>query len=92
GTIVGTSKVYTLDGRLDPDRTADARSAFMVAPSLDKRPVSDPDKLAVGLLNGPPGYKNFEAGKPNRVVMGGLDAIELKGKAVDEDDGKPIEL
>lgn len=92
GTIVGTSKVYTLDGRLDPDRTADARSAFMVAPSLDKRPVSDPDKLAVGLLNSLPGYKNFEAGKPNRVVIGGLDAIELKGKAVDEDDGKPIEL
>lgn len=92
GTLVGTSKVYTLDGRLDPDRTGDARSAFMVAPSLDKRPVTEPEKLAVGLLSTLPGYKDLKPGAPRAIIVGGLDGIELEAEAVDEDDGKPIHL
>ncbi len=92
GTLVGTSKVYTLDGRLDPDRTGDARSAFMVAPSLDKRPVPEPEKLAVGLLSTLPGYKDLKPGEPRPVIVGGLDGIELEAEAVDEDDGRPIHL
>jgi hypothetical protein len=92
GKLVGTSKVYTLDGRLEPDRTGDARSAFMVAPSLDKRPVTEPEKLAVGLLASLPGYKDLKPGKPRPVIVGGLDGFELEAEAVDEDDGKPIRL
>ncbi len=92
GTLVGTSKVYTLDGRLDPDRTGDARSAFMVAPSLDKRPVTEPEKLAVGLLASLPGYKNLKPGAPRRIIIAGLDGIEVEAEATDEDDGKPIHL
>ena len=36
GTLVGISKLYTLDGQLEPERSGETRSAFMVAPSLDK--------------------------------------------------------
>lgn len=92
GTLVGTSKVYTLDGRLDPTRPGDARSAFMVAPSLDKRPVSEPDKLAVGLLASLPGYKNLKPGVPRPILVGGLDGFEVEAEATDEDDGNPIHL
>jgi hypothetical protein len=92
GTLVGTSKVYTLDGRLEPERSGETRAAFMVAPSLDKRPVGEPDKLAVALLASLPGYKNVRPGEPHAVRIGGLDGVEVGADAVDEDDGKAIRL
>jgi len=92
GTLVGTSKVYTLDGRLDPDRAGETRSAFMVAPSLDKRPIAEPEKLSVALLTSLPGYKDFKPGDARPVHIGGLDGVEVEAGAVDDDDGKPIHL
>lgn len=92
GTLVGTSKVYTLDGKLEPERTGVTRSAFMVAPSLDKRPIGDPDKLAVALLASLPGYTNVKPGEPQEVEINGLNGVEVQADAVDEDDGHPIRL
>lgn len=92
GTLVGTSKVYTLDGRLEPERAGQTRSAFMVAPSLDKRPIAEPDKLAVGLLSSLPGYKEFKPGTPRHVHISGLDGVEVEAAAIDADDGNPIHL
>lgn len=92
GRLVGTSKVYTLDGRLEPERAGETRSAFMVAPSLDKRPVTEPDKQSVALLASLPGYKDFKPGEPRAINIGGLDGVEVEAEATDEDDGKPIHL
>jgi hypothetical protein len=92
GTLVGTSKVYTLDGSLEPERAGETRSAFMVAPSLDKRPVTEPKKQSVALLASLPGYKNFKPGETHEINIGGLDGIELDGEALDVDDDKPIHL
>lgn len=92
GTLVGTSKVYTLDGRLEPERRGETRSAFMVAPSLDKRPIADPKKLAVTLLAGLPGYKDVEPGEPHEIEVDGLNGVEVSAEAIDEDDGKKIHL
>jgi len=92
GTLVGTSKVYTLDGSLEPERAGETRSAFMVAPSLDKRPVTEPKKQSVALLASLPGYKNFKPGETRAINIGGLDGIEVEGEALDVDDDKPIHL
>ncbi len=92
GTLVGTSKVYTLDGRLEPERSGETRSAFMVAPSLDKRRVAEPEKLAVALLASLPGYKDVKPGEPHDVKIGDLDGVEVGADAVDADDGRPIRL
>jgi hypothetical protein len=92
GTLVGTSKVYTLDGRLEPERTGETRSAFMVAPSLDKRPVTEPEKQSVALLASLPGYKDFKPGETRSINIGGLDGVEVEADALDADDGKPIHL
>lgn len=92
GTLVGTSKVYTLDGRLEPERRGETRSAFMVAPSLDKRPIADPDKLAVALLASLPGYRNVKPGEPRDIKVGDLDGVEVAAEAVDEDDDTPVHL
>jgi hypothetical protein len=92
GTLVGTSKVYTLDGRLEPERRGETRSAFMVAPSLDKRPVAQPDKLAVALLASLPGYKEVMPGEPHDFKVGDLNGVEVSASAVDEDDNTPVHL
>jgi len=92
GTLVGTSKVYTLDGRLEPERAGKTRSAFMVAPSLDKRPIAEADKLAVALLAGLPGYKDIKPGEPHDIKVGDLDGVEVSAHAVDEDDDVPVHL
>ncbi len=92
GTLVGTSKVYTLDGRLEPERRGETRSAFMVAPSLDKRPVGEPDKLAVALLASLPGYKEVKPGEPQEIKIGDLEGVEVSATAVDEDDNTPVHL
>ena len=92
GTLVGTSKVYTLDGSLQPERAGETRSAFMVAPSLDKRPVTEPKKQSVALLASLPGYKDFKPGETHAINIGGLDEIEVEGEALDVDDDKPIHL
>ena len=92
GTLVGTSKVYTLDGRLEPERRGETRSAFMVAPSLDKRPIANPKKLAVRLLASLPGYKDVKPGEAHDIEIDGLKGVEVSAEAVDEDDGKPIHL
>jgi hypothetical protein len=92
GRLVGTSKVYTLDGRLEPERAGETRSAFMVAPSLDKRQVAEPNKQAVALLASLPGYKDFKAGSTRSIKIGGLDGVEVEADAIDEDDGKSIHL
>ena len=92
GTLVGTSKIYTLDGRLEPERAGETRSAFMVAPSLDKRPVEQPMKQAVALLAALPGYRDFKAGDPRSIRIGGLDGVEVEADAVDEDDNTPVHL
>jgi len=92
GRIVGTSKIYTLDGRLEPERAGETRSAFMVAPSIDKRVITEPEKQAVALLGSLPGFKDFKAGKPRAIRIGGLDGIEVEAEAVDADDDRPIHL
>jgi hypothetical protein len=92
GRLVGTSKVYTLDGRLEPERAGVTRSAFMVAPSLDKRPVSEPNKQAVALLASLPGYRDIKPGAPRAIRIGGLDGVEVEADAVDTDDDKPVHL
>ena len=92
GTLVGTSKVYTLDGRLEPERAGETRSAFMVAPSLDKRPVTHLEKQSVALLASLPGYKDFKPGEPHAINIGGLDGVEVEAEALDADDGRPIHL
>ncbi|MES1179705.1 MAG: hypothetical protein ABUL43_00765, partial [Hyphomicrobium sp.] len=92
GTLVGTSKVYTLDGRLEPERAGVTRSAFMVAPSLDKRTVADAKKEAVALLATLSGYRDLKTEAPHEVTIAGLPAVETWANAIDTDDDVPVRL
>jgi len=92
GTLVGTSKVYTLDGRLEPERAGVTRSAFMVAPSLDKRPIAEPKKEAVTLLASLSGYRDIKTEEPRDITIAGLPGVETWAGAIDEDDNLPVRL
>ncbi len=92
GTLVGTSKVYTLDGRLEPERAGVTRSAFMVAPSLDKRAIAEPKKEAVALLASLSGYRDIKTEEPREIAIGGMPGVETWASAVDEDDNTPVRL
>ena len=65
----------------------------MVAPSLDKRPVDQPEE-AVGRAAGEPaGLQGLQAGRAARSInIGGLDGVEVEAEALDADDDKPIHL
>lgn len=92
GRVVGTSKLYTLDGRLEPERIGETRTAFMVAPSLDKRIIQEPAKQSVALLSSLPGFTDFKPGKPSPLAVGGLSGFEVTATATDTDSGRQLHL
>ena len=64
----------------------------MVAPSLDKRPIGDPDKLAVALLASLPGYKDVKPGEPHDVKIGDLDGVEVEAARSTRTTASPMRL
>lgn len=92
GAFVGTSRLYTLDGRMEPERKGEQRSIVIVAPSLDKRIVPDAEQLARSLIGSLAGYKDIVPGAPRRISVGGLDGIEIEADAVDTGEGRKMRL
>lgn len=92
GAFVGTSRLYTLDGRMEPERKGEQRSIVIVAPSLDKRIVPNAEQLAKSLIDSLAGYKDIVPGTPRRISVGGLDGIEIEADAVDTGEGRKMRL
>lgn len=92
GAFVGTSRLYTLDGRMEPERKGDQRSIVLVAPSLDKRPIGDAEHLAKSLIGSLAGYKDIVPGAARKITAGGLDGIEIEADAVDTGEGLKVRL
>ncbi len=92
GAFVGTSRLYTLDGRMEPERKGDQRSIVLVAPSLDKRPIGDAEQLAKSLIGSLAGYKDIVPGAARKITAGGLDGIEIEADAVDTGEGRKVRL
>ncbi len=83
GRIAGTSKLFTLNGRLEPEQNGTARPALIVAPSIDKRAIVDINATAKALMQALPGYRDLEIGVPEPVTVSKLKGIALRGTAVD---------
>lgn len=90
GTLVGTSTLYTLDGRMEPERKGEVRSTLIVAPSLDQRGIPDPAKLATTLLSSLTGFKGISPGPPQRQTIDGVAAVTIDANAVDSDRETPV--
>lgn len=83
GRVAGTSKLYTLDGRLEPEHKGASRPALIVAPSIDKRPIVDINATARTLMQTLPGYRDMDIGVPEAVSVSGMSGVALKGTAID---------
>ena len=92
GTLLGTTRAFTLDGRMEPSPSKEPRAILIVAPSLDRRPVPEPETYAEKLLDGLPGIKSPKIAERQLVKLAGLDAVEIVGTATDADSGKEISI
>ncbi len=92
GTFVGTSKIYTPDGRVTPEKSGQIRSTFIVAPSIDKRQIGDPTALSKKLLASLNGYTDMKIQASRAVMISDLKGIEVEATALDEDTARPTLL
>ncbi len=92
GSFIGTSRLYTLDGRMEPDPQNTTRPTLLVAPSLDKRPVDDDEALARRLVLSLSGYKDLQPGPVRRLSIAGMPAVEVATDAVDATTGAPVRI
>lgn len=90
GTIVGTSQLFTLDGRMEPERKGEVRSLLMVAPSLDQRAIPDPEAMAKNLVSTLTGFKGIKPGATVRTTIDGVAAVTLDAEAVDSEQAAPV--
>jgi len=92
-TLVGTSKVLTLDGKLSSKaRTGGTQASFIIAPSLDRRPVSDASAFAEKLLRGLSGYNAITVEASVEVEIAGMPGVEIEATATNATDGTPVRL
>lgn len=92
GTLVGTSKVFTRDGRLEPETPGEQRSVFIVAPSIDKRPVPEAEAFARRLIESVTGYTKLTVKPAESVTIDGIDGVRLTAEAEDTKTGRPFVL
>ncbi len=92
GTMLGTTRVFTLDGRMEPSKKGEVRPVLIVSPSLDRRLLPEPVAYAEKLLEGLPGIAAPSITERRRITIAGLDAVELVGKATDKDGKAEIAL
>ena len=94
GTLAGTARAYTLDGVLSPPpgTPKTGRELFLVAPSLDARPVGDLEAFTRTALPSLAGVKEMNVGKIEPITIGGLKGLAARAMAKDADDGKPLHV
>lgn len=91
GSFAGTARAYTLDGKLDPGGKAPGRTLFLVAPSLDNRPVGDKKAFAAKALESFAGASGIKVTSTKEVTIGGLKGIASRATAkADGQDGVPL--
>ena len=90
GSILGTTRAYTFDGKMEPGAPGELRPVLIVAPSLDRRPVTEPHKQAEVLLGGLPGVQTPRIEERRDLSVAGMAAIELTATASDKASGREM--
>lgn len=93
GRVAGTSRIYTLDGRMDVEPQGDSpRAMVVVAPSLDQRTITDEAELARKLVLSLSGYRDIKPADPRKLSVGAAPAVEIVTEAVDVASGVPVRI
>lgn len=83
GALAGAATLYTLDGVLTPGTPDPSGALFVVAPSLDERPVGDLDTFARRALEGTSGFTDVVLTSSRALTVAGLRGVELTATAKD---------
>jgi hypothetical protein len=81
GTFAGTARLYTTDGITDPGTKAPGRAVFIVAPSLDLRPIPDVRAFAKAAMGQIAAATDITLTWTDDVAMGGLQGVASKATA-----------
>lgn len=92
GRFLGTARLYTLDGMMEPAGKGEARSAFIVAPSLDQGAVGNVGELAQRLVRSLAGFIDIAPGEPAAIHIAGLAGVAIEAKAVHESDRHEVRV
>lgn len=87
GSLLGTTQIYTLDGRMEPPAKSATRASLIVAPSLDRRVVIEADTYAETLLGGLAGIDDVKVVERRRIEVDGKPAVEIVATATDKQNG-----
>ncbi len=94
GTLAGTARAFTLDGVLSPPPGAPkiGRELFLVAPSLDARPVGDLEAFTRKALPSLAGVTEVKVGPMKPVTISGLTGLATSATGQDDGVGKPLHI
>ena len=92
GAFLGNARTFTLDGRPPPVASPATQPVVIVAPSLDKRAVLNPEHYVEKLLLGLGGLKDIKVVERQNVTYGGIGGIEIEAEAREKDSGTAVTL
>jgi hypothetical protein len=92
GSLLGTSRAFTLDGRMEPSERASARPLLIVAPSLDRRPIEKPAIFADSLIAGLANARDVRIAERRQLTVSGMKAYEAVATATDGEGGAALVL
>ena len=81
GSFGGSATLYTPDGVITPATPEPGRPMFLVAPSIDERPVGDLEAFARRALEGTRGFSDLTVTATRPLTIGALRAVELTATA-----------
>ncbi len=92
GQLLGTARMFTVDGNSGPTEKAAGKPMVVVAPSLDHRWISQPHAYAEGLIQGLPGLTETRIIERRLITVGDLDGVEMIGVAKDRESGVEVAI
>jgi hypothetical protein len=81
GAFMGTARLYTLDGKIDPAMKTPGRAVFIVGPSLDLRPVGDLRAVSRLAMEQMAAATNIKITSTDDVTISGLQGVAIKATA-----------
>lgn len=92
GVVMGSGRLYTLDGRLEPPDPKAARAMFIIAPSLDQRPVIDPGPIAEQGLKSLADFKDVAIKSVKAVEIAGMTGLRHEAEAAHAGDQARVRI
>lgn len=92
GAIMGSARLFTRDGRIEPAVRGEVRAVFILAPSLDKQPILDLGSLAESALRSLADYDGLSVTKVEAVQIANLSGLAHEARASAKGGKEPVVL